>query len=519
MKGKYQSSKAFENLRKRAEKILELQDFKAGAGAEQDLMRLLYEVEVQQVELELQNEELRNSNQELENSRNEFAELYQSAPVAMIKLSEKGIIEQINDAATQLFSSFKKFHLGRAFSSLVFPEDQRTYFSIFNKFALNRTSAFCELRLSSSQDQLVYVQINAKAKPISEKKIQWHLALVDITDRKKYEAALRESELRFRLALRSTLVSVAAQDCDLRYIWAYNQRTARPEEIVGRFDDEIFTAGDAARITAIKRRVLAENVVVREQMWFDRPAGRIFLDICWEPIHDESGRVAGVASATVDLTQIKLAEMALKSSLAEKEVLLKEIHHRVKNNMQVISSLLALQASESKDATTRDALQEVTNRVRSMAMVHEKLYQSADLSRVEFADYTQSLLEHLWQAQATTASGIRLELDLQPILLPINVAIPCGLILNELVANALKHAFNGRDNGRVTVSLRTGEKGGVCLSVRDNGIGLPPGFEWREAKSLGLRLVQMLARQLHASVDVTGEKETQFAVNFERSNP
>ena len=120
-------------------------------------------------------------------------------------------------------------------------------------------------------------------------------------------------------------------------------------------------------------------------------------------------------------------------------------------------------------------LQDVTHRVRSMALVHEKLYQSADLARVEFAEYARSLLNYLWRAHGTAASGIRLALDLEPVPLSVNAAVPCGLILNELASNALKHAFRGRAGGEVAVSLRGGAEGRVCLRVRDNGVGLAGG--------------------------------------------
>jgi len=231
----------------------------------------------------------------------------------------------------------------------------------------------------------------------------------------------------------------------------------------------------------------------------------------------------------VDITERKRAEEALQQAhgelaqqmeertreLREKEVLLKEIHHRVKNNLQVISSLVSLQANGSTDATVREVLRDVTGRVRSMALVHEKLYQSASLARIDFAEYSQSLLASIWRTHGALEIAVGLRLTLEPLPLPVDIAVPCGLILNELAGNALKHAFRGRTGGEVTVTLdRAGDRRGR-LRVHDNGIGLPAGWAWRQADSLGLRLVRMLAEQVNATAEMSRDHGTTFEMTFE----
>ena len=229
----------------------------------------------------------------------------------------------------------------------------------------------------------------------------------------------------------------------------------------------------------------------------------------------EKEALESIAPVICEALARRRAEKALKVSLAEKEILLKEIHHRVKNNMQVISSLVDLQANDVKDGAMRDIFKDVIYRVRSMALVHEKLYRSNDFARVEFADYARSHLSYLWRAQRPAVPGVKLELDLEPVLLRVNEAVPCGLVLNELFTNALKHAFVNRGSGTVTVSLRRDAPGRVSLSVQDNGVGLPPGMDTQGARSLGLRLVQMLAGQLHAAVKAESDQGTKFTMTFE----
>ncbi len=212
-------------------------------------------------------------------------------------------------------------------------------------------------------------------------------------------------------------------------------------------------------------------------------------------------------------SELRASEEALRASLHEKEVLLKEIHHRVKNNMQVISSLISLQADGSKDTIVREILNDVTDRVRSMALIHEKLYQSADLASINFADYARGLLSYIWRSHGDVASSVVLELDLEPVSLSVESAVPLGLILNELAGNTLKHAFKGRSGGKVMVSLANGD-GRSSLSVSDNGTGLPEGLDWRKAQTLGLRLVQMLSAQIGASVDAESGEGTRFEITW-----
>jgi two-component sensor histidine kinase len=201
--------------------------------------------------------------------------------------------------------------------------------------------------------------------------------------------------------------------------------------------------------------------------------------------------------------------------LAEKDVMLKEIHHRVKNNLQVISSLVSLQTDNLTDDRIRDELNDVRDRVRAMALVHEKLYQASNLAQLNFADYAASLLHSLWRSHSTLAAKARLNLALAPVELSIEAAVPCGLILNELASNALKHAFPNNSDGEVLVSLEldpaTCE---ISLRVRDNGVGLPAGLDWSQARSLGLRLVKLLAGQLNGTVETGTGPGSEFLVTF-----
>jgi PAS domain S-box-containing protein len=232
-------------------------------------------------------------------------------------------------------------------------------------------------------------------------------------------------------------------------------------------------------------------------------------------IKDARGAPLLLQGVAFDITETKRAEEIARASLSEKETLLKEIHHRVKNNLQVTSSLLKLQAERIEDESARRALQEGRGRIRSMALVHELLYRSRDLANVDLGEYTEDLTRQLLRAHAVDPSRVRVENQLVPVPLPIDVAVPCGLILNELVSNALKHAFPEGRRGVIRIELRRGDEADE-LVVRDDGIGFPAGADFRSEATLGLRLVQTLADQIDGKLSASSNGGTEIRLQIPR---
>jgi two-component sensor histidine kinase len=208
-----------------------------------------------------------------------------------------------------------------------------------------------------------------------------------------------------------------------------------------------------------------------------------------------------------------------KGSLREKETLLQEIYHRTKNNMQVICSLLSLQAKNVKDEQVLTILQETQNRIKSMALVHTKLYQSKDLSMINLKSYIEDLTSHLFKAYHIDTNKILLKRCTDDILVSIDSAVPCGLIINEIIVNTLKYAFPDDRKGEITIGLHSTDKGEVELRIADNGIGLPKEFDVKQSKSLGLQIVYGLAEdQLSGKIELNRENGLEFLITFKEQD-
>jgi PAS domain S-box-containing protein len=218
-----------------------------------------------------------------------------------------------------------------------------------------------------------------------------------------------------------------------------------------------------------------------------------------------------------EIAERRTAEELVKCSLAEKEVLLKEIHHRVKNNLQIISTLLDLQSETIGDEQALKSFRESQDRIRAMALIHERLYESADIALVDFQRYIEELTNHLFDSYLVDPARVSLQVEAGGVTMGVDRAIPCGLIINELITNSFKHAFPDKRQGGVSIEFQKGEDERITLRVADTGVGLPPGLEITKTRTLGMQLVTMLARQLRGVLAVDGEHGgTVFTITFPR---
>jgi PAS domain S-box-containing protein len=340
----------------------------------------------------------------------------------------------------------------------------------------------------------------------------------DITEKKKADEALRQSEEKYRILSEASPNAIYIIDRDATIVYAntyaLNMLQKTIAEVKGRRIMDVFPAENAEMQIQIIVGVFQHGHNIRRDDHVIAIDGTdTWLSSIYTPLKDDAGRVTAVLCASYDITDRKQMENQIATSLREKEYLLKEIHHRVKNNLQVISSLLSMQADKATDSKVVESLIDSQNRVKSIALVHEKLYQSKSLDQIEYGDYLNKIVLHLFDTYNVNPSVISCTIHAENIFVDINQAVPCSLIINEMLTNSLKYAFPDGRKGKITINFTTDAKN-YMLTYHDNGIGIPEGVTFDRSESLGMKLIYGLTQQLNGTVTLKREEGTTFEVVF-----
>ncbi|MFB2879806.1 histidine kinase dimerization/phosphoacceptor domain -containing protein [Floridanema aerugineum] len=337
-------------------------------------------------------------------------------------------------------------------------------------------------------------------------------ALAEVQERQQAEAALQQTNDQLQAVLDAVPGLVSWISSDLKYIGVnehlcttFNQA---PENFIGK---DLGFLGSSFDFANFMSSFMCSEQKAAHKVIDAKIKGNIKNYLIAAQKYQQSQAAVAVG---IDITEQKQAEQQLKTSLREKEVLLKEIHHRVKNNLQVISSLLKLQSEFTKDREVISLLSDSYNRVRSMALIHEKLYQSQGIAQIDAADYIKSLVYNLVSSHTPISERINLDIQVEPIFFDLDTAIPCGLIINELICNTLKYAFPEGAIGKIYLRLSLLKNQFILLEVADNGIGLPADFDIEMSESLGLQLVNNLTNQLEGNIEIDLQCGTFFRITF-----
>ncbi|MCX9083140.1 MAG: PAS domain-containing protein [Candidatus Methanoperedens sp.] len=348
--------------------------------------------------------------------------------------------------------------------------------------------------------------------------------ITDITQRRRAEELLNKSKEFAETVLSSMKDAICIINVnnfkiiDVNSVFLKNYGMKK-EEVIGKSCYEITHKRSEPCIPPYDICPLRETLKsgehsAAEHVHYKKDGEKQYVEVSTSPILDEHGRITKVIHVSHDITERKVAEVKIKASLEEKEVLLREIHHRVKNNMQIVSSLLGIQSQNIEDKKYKDIFIQSQTRIDSMSLIHQKLYQSESLAQINFKDYIDSIVSNIFESYCTK-SNITFDLDVEDIPLKIDYAVPCGLIINELVTNCLKYAFPDERQGKIRILVKSKENNMIQLSISDDGIGIPKDLDIRNTESLGLRLVTSLAEnQLNGEIILKRDSGTEFQVNF-----
>lgn len=441
----------------------------------------------------------------------------EAAPDAIVVVNREGSIVMVNQLTLNMFGYHKEELVGRKVEILVPERYRKIHIQHRDEYVANpKTRRMGEGReLAGLKKDGSEFSIEISLSPLTTSQGQFVISIIrDTTSRKKIEAkvqGLLESAPDGIVVIDTNgNISIVNGQAEKLFGYSRIEMIGQPIEILvpDRYKEEHVTFRDGY-IAHPKTRPMGAGRLLTGRK---KDGSEFPVEISLSPLDTEQGLL--ITSIVRDITDRRKAEEQIQASLKEKEALLKEIHHRVKNNLQVTSSLLSLQSGYIQDENAKALFMESQNRIKSMALVHEKLYQKNDLSRINFLDYAESLIQLLVRSFGNSISAkVKVNVSGDQVFLSIDSAIPCGLILNELVSNCFKHAFPGERSGEVNIQISSQPENRVTIKVADNGIGVPDNFNFENLESLGLQLVKTLVNQLNGTLSF--QKNDGLTVSFQ----
>jgi PAS domain S-box-containing protein len=485
--------------------------------------------------------DLRQAEESLKASEKRFRSILEHAPIGMALVSLDGHWLDLNDAVCDLVGYSKDELSQLTFQDVTHPDDLEQDLAYVRQLLDGTIRSYqMEKRYIRKDRQIVWVLLTVTLMRDEHNAPMYFISQIeDITQRRLSESRLQDTLALKSAMLSSSNLSIIATNTD-GVIVSFNQAAQRmlqyeEDEVVGHSTLMILhDAGEvgkrAARLSQQLNRPIEPGFEVltakpregqvdeREWSYIRKDGTRIPVLLSVTAIRDQANNITGFLAIASDIADRKQKERAIAAALAEKEVLLKEVYHRVKNNLQVITSLFNLQLRTLPEGAARVALKESADRVRVMALVHEKLYQSTDLSSIELDGYIQDLCQQLGSAAGAAQRGIIMLTEVEPVQIGLETAVPLGLLLNELISNSLKHGFPEGQSGVITVRLAHIGEDKVVLEVADNGVGFPAGLDVHASPSLGLKLVAMLSDQLRGEFVMESRNGAYASLTFRLNN-
>lgn len=426
----------------------------------------------------------------------------------------------VNQACADVFGKSSEQMLGKTDAELISLEQAEQFHRDDLEVITSGQPKFIpEETISTPTGEVRWLQTIKKPLYFPNGQVRYLLGVAtDITERKQAETALKTSEQLFRSLSECSPVGIFVADIQGHCIYT-NPRCQTIcgftlQESLGEGWAQFIHPEDFEKVFLSWQEVAQESQEYFQEYRFLHKDGNIrWVNVRTSPLFLEAKNLIGYVGTIEDITRSKLAQEQLKSSLQEKEVLLKEVHHRVKNNLQIIYSLLDLQSQQVEDTRTIAMFQASQNRIRSMALIHEKLYRSDNMNQVNIPEYITTLTNYLLQAYALFPNQIKVELNIDNVFLNIDTAIPCGLIINELVSNALKHAFIKKTKGTITVELKLLNEH-LLLIIQDDGDVKIDLKSEENKRGLGIKLVKILVHQIEGALEIEQSQGTKFTIKF-----